>query len=96
MNWDSRLIHEGQDPDPQTGAVNVPVYLTSTYAETSPGKAKGYVYSRTGNPTRAALERVLGRLEGGAGALAFGSGLAATSALFMAFPTGSRIVAGDD
>jgi cystathionine gamma-lyase len=91
MNWDTRLIHDGQEPDPLTGAVNVPVYLTSTYAESSPGKAKGYVYSRTGNPTRAALEKVLGRLEGGVGALAFASGLAA-----MAYPTGSRIVAGDD
>jgi cystathionine beta-lyase/cystathionine gamma-synthase len=96
MEWDTRLIHDGQEPDPQTGAVNVPVYLTSTYAESAPGVAKGFVYSRTGNPTRAALERVLGRLEGGAGALAFGSGLAATSALLMAYPSGSRIVAGDD
>ena len=96
MNWDTRLIHDGQEPDPLTGAVNVPVYLTSTYAETAPGKAKGFVYSRTGNPTRAALERVLGRLEGGAGSLAFASGLAATSALFMAYPRGRRIVAGDD
>jgi len=94
--WDTRLIHDGQEPDPLTGAVNVPVYLTSTYAERSPGKSKGFVYSRTGNPTRAALERVLARLEGGTGALAFGSGLAATSALFMAYPSGSRIVAGDD
>ncbi len=96
MEWDTRLIHDGQEPDPQTGAVNVPVYLTSTYAELAPGKARGFVYSRTGNPTRAALERVLSRLEGGAGALAFGSGLAATSALLMAYPSGSRIVAGDD
>jgi|HubBroStandDraft_1064217.scaffolds.fasta_scaffold01260_6 cystathionine beta-lyase/cystathionine gamma-synthase len=96
MNWDTRLIHDGQEPDPQTGAVNVPVYLTSTYAESAPGVAKGFVYSRTGNPTRAVLERVLGRLEGGSGALAFGSGLAATSALLMAYPSGSRIVAGDD
>ncbi|MGI0070742.1 MAG: trans-sulfuration enzyme family protein [Thermoplasmata archaeon] len=96
MNWDTRLIHDGQDPDPLTGAVTVPVYLTSTYAETAPGVAKGFVYSRTGNPTRAALERVLGRLESGIGGLAFGSGLAATSALLMAFPSGSRIVAGDD
>ena len=96
MNWDTRLIHDGQEPDPLTGAVNVPVYLTSTFAETSPGKGKGYVYSRTGNPTRAALEKVLGRLEGGVGSLAFGSGLAATSSLFMAYPSGSRIVAGDD
>ena len=96
MEWDTRLIHDGQAPDPLTGAVNVPVYLTSTFAESAPGKSKGFVYSRTGNPTRAVLERVLGRLEGGAGALAFGSGLAATSALLMAYPSGSRIVAGDD
>jgi cystathionine beta-lyase/cystathionine gamma-synthase len=96
MRWDTRAIHDGQEPDPLTGAVNVPVYQTSTYAQQSPGKAKGFVYSRTGNPTRAALEKSLGRLEGGAGALAFGSGLAATSALFMAYPSGSRIVAGDD
>jgi cystathionine beta-lyase/cystathionine gamma-synthase len=96
MNWDTRLIHDGQAPDPLTGSVNAPVYLTSTFAQSSPGKAKGFVYSRTGNPTRAILEKVLGRLEGGAGSLAFGSGLAATSALFMAYPTGSRIVAGDD
>ncbi|MFZ1022839.1 MAG: PLP-dependent aspartate aminotransferase family protein [Thermoplasmata archaeon] len=96
MKWNTRLIHDGQAPDPLTGAVNVPVYLTSTYAEISPGKARGFVYSRTGNPTRAVLERVLGRLESGVGALAFGSGLAATSALLMAYPSGSRIVAGDD
>jgi cystathionine beta-lyase/cystathionine gamma-synthase len=96
MKWDTRLIHEGQEPDPLTGSVNVPVYLTSTYAQSAPGKAKGFVYSRTGNPTRAVLERVLGRLEGGAGALAFSSGLSAASALFMAFGSGTRIVAGDD
>jgi len=96
MNWDTRLIHDGQFPDPLTGSVNPPVYLTSTYAQRAPGEAKGFVYSRTGNPTRAVLERVLARLEGGAGALAFSSGLAAASALFMAYPSGSRIVAGDD
>jgi cystathionine beta-lyase/cystathionine gamma-synthase len=96
MNWDTRLIHDAQEPDPLTGSVNVPVYLTSTFAQSSPGAAKGFVYSRTGNPTRAALEKVLGRLEGGVGSLAFSSGLAATSALFMAYPSGSRIVAGDD
>jgi cystathionine beta-lyase/cystathionine gamma-synthase len=96
MQWDTRLIHDGQEPDAATGSVNPPVYLTSTFAQSAPGVAKGFVYSRTGNPTRAVLERVLARLEGGAGALAFGSGLAATSALLMAFPSGSRIVAGDD
>jgi cystathionine beta-lyase/cystathionine gamma-synthase len=96
MNWDTRLIHEAQEPDPLTGSVNTPVYLTSTYVQSAPGVAKGFVYSRTGNPTRAALERVIGSLEGGVGALAFASGLAAASALFMAYPAGSRIVAGDD
>lgn len=97
MRWDTRLIHEGQSPDPLTGSVNPPVYLTSTYAQKAPGRStRGFVYSRTGNPTRAVLERVLGKLEGGAGGLAFASGLAAASALFMAFPSGSRIVAGDD
>lgn len=96
MKWDTRLVHEAQEPDPLTGSVNPPVYLTSTYAQEAPGKAKGFVYSRTGNPTRAALERVLGSLEGGVGSLAFASGLAAASALFMAYPSGSRIVAGDD
>ena len=96
MKWDTRLLHEAQEPDPLTGSVNTPVYLTSTYAQSAPGQAKGFVYSRTGNPTRAALERVLGSLEGGVGSLAFASGLAAASALFMAYPSGSRIVAGDD
>ena len=84
MKWNTRLLHEAQEPDPLTGSVNMPVYLTSTYAQRAPGKAKGFVYSRTGNPTRAALERVLGSLEGGVGSLAFASGLAAASALFMA------------
>ncbi len=96
MEWDTRLIHEGQSPDPLTGAVNVPVYLSTTFQQSSPGVSKGFVYSRTGNPTRAALERILAKLEGGSGALAFGSGMAAISALFMGYPSGSRIVAGDD
>lgn len=96
MEWDTRLIHDGQSPDPLTGAVNVPVYLSTTFQQSSPGISKGFVYSRTGNPTRSALERVLARLEGGAGALAFGSGLAAISALVMSYPGGSRVVAGDD
>jgi cystathionine beta-lyase/cystathionine gamma-synthase len=97
MRWDTRLIHDGQEPDPFTGAVNVPIYQTATFAQTAPGKSThGFVYSRTGNPTRAALERALGRIESGVGALAFGSGLAAATALFMPYPAGSRIVAGDD
>ncbi len=96
MEWDTRLIHDGQAPDPLTGAVNVPVHLSTTYRQSAPGVSKGYVYSRTGNPTRAALETVLARLEGGVGGLAFSSGLAAVTALFQSYPSGSRIVAGDD
>ncbi len=96
MRWDTRVVHEGQEPDPGTGAVNVPIYLSSTFEQRAPGKSKGWVYSRTENPTRAALEGALARLEGGKGALSFASGLAATSALLMSFPAGSRIVAGDD
>lgn len=96
MEWDTRLIHEGQEPDPLTGAVNTPVYLSSTFRQSAPGVAKGFVYSRTGNPTRAVLEEALARAEGGAGGLAFSSGLAAASAVFMSYPSGSRIVAGDD
>ncbi|MGA7923637.1 MAG: PLP-dependent aspartate aminotransferase family protein [Thermoplasmata archaeon] len=96
MRWDTRVVHEGQDPDPATGAVNTPIYLSSTFQQEAPGKSRGFVYSRTGNPTRAALEKALASLEGGAGALSFASGLAATSALFMSFPAGARIVAGND
>jgi cystathionine gamma-lyase len=96
MHWDTRVVHDGQDPDPATGAVNTPVYLSSTFQQSAPGEHKGFVYSRTGNPTRAALERAIGRLESGAGALAFGSGLAAATALFMPLPSGARVVAGDD
>ncbi len=96
MEWDTRLIHDGQASDPLTGAVNVPVHLSVTYRQSAPGVSKGYVYSRTGNPTRAALETVLARLEGGAGGLAFSSGLAAVTALIQNYPSGSRIVAGED
>jgi cystathionine beta-lyase/cystathionine gamma-synthase len=96
MEWDTRLIHDGQSTDPLTGAVNVPVYLSSTFRQSSPGVSQRYVYSRTGNPTRAALEKILAKLEGGVGALAFGSGSAAIATLFMSHPAGTRIVAGDD
>jgi cystathionine gamma-lyase len=94
--WNTRLIHDGQDPDPLTGAVNTPVYLSSTFRQRAPGESSGFVYSRTGNPTRAVLETALARLEGGEGALAFGSGLAAATAIFTSLPSGSHIVAGDD
>ena len=75
---DTLAIHAGQKPDPTTGAVMTPVYLTSTYAQSSPGVHKGFEYSRSHNPTRFALEACLAALEGGKHGFAFASGLAAT------------------
>src|SRR4030088_211363 len=74
-------IHAGQDADPATGATVVPIYATSTYHQEAPGQHKGYEYSRSGNPTRTALETCLASLEGGERGLAFASGLAATTAV---------------
>src|SRR5947209_18498937 len=76
----TRAIHAGQPADPATGATVVPIYATSTYTQEAPGQHKGYEYSRTGNPTRAALETCLASLEEGERGLAFASGLAATTA----------------
>jgi cystathionine gamma-lyase len=92
----TRAIHAGQSPDPATGAVMTPIYLTSTYAQDGPGEHKGFEYSRTQNPTRFALERNLAALEGGASGFAFASGLAATDAVLHLFDAGSHVVAGDD
>jgi len=95
--FETRAIHAGQKPDPVTGAVMTPVYMTSTYAQTSPGNpVGGYEYSRTHNPTRTALEENLASLEGGTFGLCFSSGLAATSALLGRFVPGDHIVAGND
>ncbi len=96
MRFSTRAIHAGQPPDALTGAVNVPVYLSSTFAQSAPNKTRGYVYSRSGNPTRAVLERALAELEGGRTGLAFSSGLGALATLLEHFPSGSRIVAIDD
>jgi len=82
--FSTRAIHAGQDADPTTGATVVPIYATSTYTQAAPGVHKGYEYSRSGNPTRAALETALAALEGGERGLAFASGLAATTAVFGA------------
>jgi cystathionine gamma-lyase len=82
--FSTRAIHAGQDADPATGATVVPIYATSTYTQAAPGVHKGYEYSRSGNPTRAALETALAALEGGERGLAFASGLAATTAVFGA------------
>ncbi|MBY0522579.1 MAG: cystathionine gamma-synthase [Gemmataceae bacterium] len=81
QGFSTRAIHAGQDADPATGATVVPIYATSTYTQAAPGQHKGYEYSRSGNPTRTALETCLAALEGGERGLAFASGLAASTAL---------------
>lgn len=92
----TRAIHAGQSPDPTTGAIMTPIYATSTYVQESPGKHKGYEYSRTQNPTRMAYERCVADLEGGVAAFAFGSGLAAASTVLDLLDTGSHVIAMDD
>jgi cystathionine gamma-lyase len=92
----TRVIHGGQRPDPQTGAVMPPIYATSTYVQSSPGVHKGYEYSRTANPTRDALQAAVANLEGGAAGFAFASGMAATSTVIELLDSGSHIVAMHD
>jgi cystathionine gamma-synthase/cystathionine gamma-lyase len=97
MRFETRAIHDGQAPDPRTGAVTVPVYQTSTYQQDAIGRPReGFEYSRTGNPTRQALEEALASLEGGLHGLAFASGVAATSAVLNLLRPGDHVVAGDD
>jgi cystathionine gamma-lyase len=97
MGFATRAIHAGQDPDPATGATIVPIYATSTYTQAAPGDHKGYEYSRSGNPTRTALETCLASLEEGERGLAFASGLAATTAVFSGMlKPGDEIVASAD
>jgi cystathionine gamma-lyase len=92
----TRAIHAGQDADPATGATVVPIYATSTYTQEAPGKHKGYEYSRSGNPTRAALETCLAALEGGERGLAFASGLAASTAVLSVLKPGDEVAAAAD
>jgi cystathionine gamma-lyase len=92
----TRTIHAGQSPDPSTGAIMPPIYATSTYVQSSPGEHQGYEYSRTQNPTRAAWERCIADLEGGAGAFAFASGMAAIATVLELLDAGSHVVAMDD
>jgi cystathionine gamma-lyase len=89
-------IHAGQAPEPITGAVMTPVFLTSTYAQKGPGEHAGFEYSRTQNPTRFALEANLAALEGGAWGLAFNAGVAASTAVLATLDAGDHVVAGDD
>jgi cystathionine gamma-lyase len=92
----TRAIHAGQHPDPSTGAIMTPIYATSTYVQESPGKHKGYEYSRTQNPTRMAYERCVTDLEGGVAGFAFASGLAAAATVLDLLDSGSHVIAMDD
>jgi cystathionine beta-lyase/cystathionine gamma-synthase len=92
----TRAIHDGQQPDPLTGAVNVPIYLSSTYVQQGIGEHKGYEYSRVSNPTRDRLEENLASLEGGVAARVFGSGMAAINAITSMLKSGDHVVCGND
>lgn len=94
--FSTRAIHVGQEPDASTGAMITPIYATSTFAQESPGKHKGYDYSRSANPTRAALESCMASLEDGAAGFAFSSGLAAESAVIDILESDAHIIATDD
>lgn len=96
MKFASKAIHAGQEPDPTTGAVIVPIYQTSTYAQQSIGKHKGYEYARTQNPTRAALEGNLAALESGRASFAFASGMAATNAVMTLLKAGDHVIVSDN
>jgi cystathionine gamma-lyase len=96
MRFDTRLIHASQPPETRTGAVNTPIYLSSTFAQPSPGTDQEFVYGRTANPTRTVLERALADLEGGRVGLAFSSGMGAITTLLESLPSRRRIVAVDD
>jgi cystathionine gamma-lyase len=96
MRFDTKLLHSKQPPDAATGAVNTPIYLSSTFAQSAPNRHRGYVYGRSGNPTRAVLESTLAELESGTTGLAFSSGLGALTTLLEHLPSGSRIVSGSD
>ncbi|HEY6053392.1 MAG TPA: cystathionine gamma-synthase [Gaiellaceae bacterium] len=92
MEFETRAIHEGQEPDPATGAVITPIYQTSTYVQEEVGVHKGYDYSRVANPTRSALQQCLASLEGADHGIAFSSGLGATTTLFHLIDPGDRVV----
>jgi cystathionine beta-lyase/cystathionine gamma-synthase len=92
----TRAIHAGQEPDPETGAVSVPIYPTSTYVQQELGKNKGYEYARVSNPTRTRLEENLSALEGGVAARVFASGMAAINAICTMYKSGDHVVCGND
>jgi cystathionine beta-lyase/cystathionine gamma-synthase len=93
---DTLAIHAGQEPDPATGAIMTPIYQTATFVQAAPGENKGYEYSRSENPTRTALEKLIAALEGGGYGLAFASGLAAIDTILRLFNPGDHIIVGND
>ena len=92
LDKNSILIHGGVDGDKVTGAVNIPIYQTSTYKQIRLGEHTGYEYTRTGNPTREALEKLIAELESGSYGLAFASGMAATTAVLSLFSVGDKVI----
>jgi cystathionine beta-lyase len=96
MEFNTKVIHGGQQHDPSTGAVMPPIYQTSTYAQSSPGQHKGFEYSRTGNPTRQALEKSLASIEGGSYGLAFASGLSSIDAVIKLLNPGDEVISTND
>jgi cystathionine gamma-lyase len=96
MKFATKAIHAGQEPDPTTGAIMTPIYQTSTYVQSAPGKHKGYEYSRTHNPTRTALEHNLAALEGGKHGLCFSSGMAAEDCIIKMLSPGDEVISTND
>lgn len=96
QGFSTRAIHAGQEPDPTTGAIMTPLYLTSTYVQSSPGVHKGWEYSRTHNPTRKAFENCLASLEDGKHGFGFASGCAATTTVLHMLKQGDHVIANDD
>src|SRR2546428_179384 len=92
MDFETRAIHDGQEPDPATGAITTPIYQTSTYVQEAVGKHKGYDYARVANPTRTALEAALASLEGAEHGLAYSSGLGAVTTIMHLVDPGQRVV----
>jgi len=96
FHFETRSIHAGQEPDEETGALMTPIYANSTYAQDAPGEHRGYEYSRTGNPTRTALEANVASLEGGAHGRAFSGGMGAINTVLNLLSAGDHVVTGDD
>src|SRR3990170_9119208 len=96
MRFGTRLVHGEGDGDPATGAVSVPIFHSSTYAQADLDQPGPYSYARSGNPTRAALERAIADLEGGCRGFAFGSGVAAISTVLALLSAGEHVVVGED